>query len=82
MLEFLLFLAFLGFVVWLFRFLRKREIEAFMEADLSIFQDFAANREDVKAVPVSPDSVALASNVVSMTARRAPEEPSVTFVAR
>lgn len=82
MLELILFVGFLAFVVWLFRFLRKREIEAFMEADLSLFQDFAAGREDVKAVPVTEKTVALATNVVSLRARQAPVQPSTRFVAR
>ena len=36
----------LALAIWLIRYLRKREIEAFMEADLSVFQEFTAGRDD------------------------------------
>lgn len=80
--EIILFVGFLGFVVWLFRHLRKREIEAFMEADLSMFAEFASGHEDLKELPVTGHVAATASNVVSLRTARSERQPETRFAAR
>ena len=82
MVELILFIGFIGFVVVLFRFMRKREIEAFMEADLSEFQGFASGRDDVEVVATPQEDVAAATNVVSLTSARPVREPDIRFTAR
>ena len=82
MAEFILIIGFIGFVVMLFRYIRKREIEAFMEADLSEFQGFASRRDDVEVVPAPKEDVAAATNVVSLTSARSIREPDIRFTAR
>ena len=82
MVELILIFGFIGFVVVLFRYMRKREIEAFMEADLSEFQGFASRRDDVQPVPAAQEEVAAATNVVSLTSARSVREPEIRFSAR
>lgn len=82
MVEIILFIGFIGFVVMLFRFMRRREIEAFMEADLSEFQGFASRRDDVEVVPAPQEEVADGTNVVSLTSARSEREPDIRFAAR
>lgn len=82
MAEIILFVSFLGLVAWLFRYLRKREIEAFMEADLSVFQEFAARRNDAGQLPDAEQEAAAASNVVSLRAARSVRQSDVKYAAR
>jgi len=62
--------AVLALCIWLIRYLRKREIEAFMGADLSAFQEFAANREDIQPLP--QEAAAIGSAVVDLKATAVP----------
>lgn len=80
--EFILFVGFLGLVAGLFRHLRKREIDAFMEADLSVFQEFAARRDEIGEVPKSEERAFAANNVVSLRSARSVRKPEVRYVAR
>lgn len=83
------FIIFVGILVLLgmfLRYLRKREIEAFREADFSVFQDFAANRQDVSVERLDEKTAAVAANVVNLrgaaTTHSAPTGPIVRYAAR
>ena len=72
----------LALAIWLIRYLRKREIEAFMEADLSVFQEFAAGRDDNKGMRLAEESVVVAGNVVNLRGPRPDALPAMRFVAK
>lgn len=50
---FIIFISIIGVFVMLFRYLRKREMEAFREADMSVFEDFKAKREEKLVDPIA-----------------------------
>jgi len=58
---FLIFVFIVFLIVVLFRFLRKREVEAFRQADMGVFQSFNAEREKAGKDPVVvPDEALIA----------------------
>ena len=76
---FIIFISIIIVFVMLFRYLRKREMEAFREADMSVFEDFKAKREKKLIDPIELKAKAfLASGGAkkSMTATLSAQESS------
>jgi hypothetical protein len=73
----IIFILLLAGIVYLFRYLRRREIEAFMDADMSDFQSFKATQARKEPDPLAAKAQAFAAlnpNVVKLAVSEAGTE--------